>query len=69
MEHLKDVGCYVGHMDLGKFTAVLSRYKKLPPMLRLGNLVTHILGNDIGKEVAKMIAKMYKPSEFTLQNP
>ena len=61
LEHSEDVGRRAGHADVGTFTAVLSGYKKLPPSLRLGNLVTHILGNDIEKEVAKTVAKMYKP--------
>ena len=62
LEHLEDVGRRAGHADLRKFTAVLASCKKLPPSPRLGDLVTHILGNDIEKEVAKTVAKMYKPS-------
>ena len=61
LEHLEDVARRAGHVDV-KFTAVLSSCKKLPPSPRLGDLVTRILGNDIEKEVAKTVAKMYKSS-------
>ena len=61
LEHLEDVRRGAGHADVRKFTAVLTNCKKLPPSPRLGDLVTHILGNDIEKEVAKTVAKMYKP--------
>ena len=66
LEQLEDVARRAGHADLMKFTAVLSNCKKLPPIPRLGDLVTHILGNDIDKEVAKTVAKVYKPSAFLL---
>ena len=69
LEHLEDVGRRAGHADVGKFTAVLSGCKKLPPSPRLGNLVTHILGNDIEKEVVKTVAKMYKSSVFLPPTP
>lgn len=62
LENLEDVAHRAAHVDVRKFTAVLSSCKKLPPSPRLGDLVTHILGNDIEKEVAKTVAKMYKLS-------
>jgi len=62
LEHLEEVGRRAGHADVRKFTAVLTNCKKLPPSPRLGDLATHILGNDIEKEVAKTVAKMYRPS-------
>lgn len=61
LEHLEDVGRRSAHPDLRKYAAVLTNCKKLPPGPRLGDLVTHILGSDIEKEVAKTVAKMYKP--------
>ena len=62
LEHLEDVARRAAHADIRRFTAVLTSCKKLPPSPRLGDLVTHILGNDIEKEVAKTVAKMYKLS-------
>ena len=61
-EHLEDVARRDAHPDVRRFTAILSSCKKLPPSTRLGDLVTHIPGNDIKKEVAKTVAKMYKSS-------
>ena len=58
LENLEDVG---RHADVRKFTALLTNCKKLPPSPRLGDLVTHTHGNDIENEVAKTVAKMYKP--------
>lgn len=62
LQQLEDVGRHAGQPDVRKFTAVLISFKKLPPSPKIGDLVTHILGNDIKKEVAKTVAKMYKPS-------
>ena len=62
LQHLEDVGRHAGLPDVRKFTTVLISFKKLPPSPRLGDLVTHILGNHIEREVAKTVAKMYKPS-------
>ena len=47
LEHLEDVARRPAHADARRFTAVLTSCKKLPPSQRLGDLVTHILGNDI----------------------
>jgi hypothetical protein len=60
LEHLEDVARRAGHDDARKFSAVLSNCKKLPPGPRLGDLVTNVLGDDIEKEVARTVAKMYK---------
>lgn len=60
LENLEDVARGLALTDVRRFTAVLASCKKLPPSLRLGDLVTPILGNDVEKEVAKTFAKMYK---------
>ena len=62
LEHLEDVAHRATHADVRRFTAVLTSCKKLAPSPRLGDLVTHILANDIEKEVAKTVAKVYKSS-------
>ena len=62
LAHLEDVARRVAHADVRRFTAVLTGCTKLPPSPRLGDLVTHILGDNIEKEVAKTVAKMYKSS-------
>ena len=59
LENLEDVARRSGHQDLKKYAAVVSHCKKLPPNARLGDFVTHVLGDEVEREVAKTVAKMY----------
>jgi hypothetical protein len=65
LENLEDVARRSGHQDLKKYAAVVSHCKKLPPNARLGDFVTHVLGDEVEREVAKTVAKMYKPTVNT----
>ena len=62
LENLEDVARRTGHPDYKRYTAVLSHAKRLPPTVRLGDLVTQVLGDAVEREVAKTVAKMYKSS-------
>lgn len=62
LETLEDVARRSGHQDFKRFAAVLTHCKKLPPDARLGDLVTRTLGDDVEREVAKTVSKMFKSS-------
>ena len=47
LEHLEDGAHYSRHADVRKFTIILTSCIKLPPSPRLGDLLPHILVNDI----------------------
>ena len=47
LEHQEDGAHHSRHADVRKFTIVLTSYIKLPPSPRLGDMVPHILVNNI----------------------
>jgi hypothetical protein len=63
LENLDDVARRSAHLDVRRFAAVLSNCKKLPMNPRLGDFVTQVLGDEVEKDVAKMMVKVYKPSQ------
>ena len=60
LANLEDVARRSGHADIKKFTAVLSNCKKLPHTPRMGDFVTQVLGEEVEREVAKTVSKIYK---------
>ena len=54
LENLEQVARRSGHADLKRYRAVLSHVKRLPPNARLGDFVTHVLGDAVEREVAKL---------------
>lgn len=58
--HLEEVARRVGHLEVKKFAAVLSQCKRLPNGPLMGEVVTRLLGNEVEKEVANVVAKMLK---------
>ncbi|KAJ7389501.1 hypothetical protein OS493_031153 [Desmophyllum pertusum] len=58
--HLEEVARRVGHPEAKKFSAVLSQCKRLPNGPIMGEVVTRLLGDEVEKEVANVVAKMLK---------
>ena len=69
LENLDDVARRSAHPDVRRFAAVLSNCKKLPMNPRLGDFVTQVLGDEVEKDVAKMMVKVYKPSQQPMRFP
>ena len=62
LENLEEVARRSAHADVRRFAAVLSNCKRLPMTPRLGDFVTQALGDEVEKEVTRMMVKLYKPS-------
>ena len=60
LENLEDVVRRSAHNDVRRYAAVLSNCKKLQLTTQMGDFVTQVLGDDVEKEVAKMMGKVYK---------
>lgn len=69
LENLEDVARRAAHPDVRRFTAVLSNCKKLSMNPTLGDFVTQVLGDEVEKEVAKMMVKVYKPTSQPIRVP
>ena len=57
LNHLEDIARRVAHADVMVYCRPF-KLQKPPSQSKIGDLVTHILRNDIQKEVAKTVAKM-----------
>ena len=60
LENLEDVARRSAHKDVRKFTAVLANCKRLPMTPQMADFVIQVLGDDVEKEVAKTMVKVYK---------
>ena len=60
LENLEDIARWSAHKDVRRYAAVLSNCKKLPLTPQMGDFVTEVLGDDVEKEVAKLMVKVYK---------
>lgn len=49
--------------NLLKFAAELSNCRKLPPNPHMGDFVTQVLGDDIEREVARTMEKVYRSAK------
>ena len=58
--HLEEVARRVGYPEVRKCAAVLSQCKRLPNDPVMGEVVTRLLGDEVEKEVANVVAKMLK---------
>jgi hypothetical protein len=60
LENLEDVARRSAHKDVRKYAAVLANCKRLPMTPQMADFVIQVLGDDVEKEVAKTMVKVYK---------